>query len=97
MQDEEALVISPIFKGLTRPATIMGVEYNYFLINFIGVVLVFINTGSVLSALLFFPFHAIGWVLFKYDPYIFRLLSIRASIGTTKNARLWRCQSYEAY
>lgn len=96
MQDE-FLDIAPVFNALTRNAKFMGVDYDYFLISGLAVVLVFINSGNFLAFLLFFPLHLIGWILCKIDPHIFKLLSVKSSIGTIRNKSLWRCQSYEVF
>lgn len=96
MQDE-LLDIAPVFNALTRNAKFMGVDYDYFLISGLVVVLAFINSGNFLALLLFFPLHLIGWILCKIDPHIFKLLSVKATIGTIRNKSLWRCQSYEVF
>lgn len=94
---EELLDIAPVFNALTRHAKFMGVDYDYFLISGLVVILAFINSGNFLAFLLFFPLHLVGWILCKIDPHIFRLLSVKASIGTVRNKSVWLCQSYEAY
>ena len=88
------LIISPVFKGLTRQPTFFGVDYNYCLISGMFCLLAFIDLSSFLGLLLFFPLHLIGWVLCQIDPHIFKLLMIRAQIGRVKNFRLWGCQTY---
>lgn len=93
---DDPLHTSPVFNALSKPALIMGVDYDYFFISGILVMLVFIYSDNLLAFLLFFPLHLIGWVLAKIDPHIFRLLSVRATLGVVKNKSLWRCQSYEA-
>ncbi len=93
---QEDLNISMLFKGLTRMPTLWGVDYNYVLLTCMSIMLIFINTKSFLCLLLFIPMHLIGWLLCQIDPHIFKLLSVRATIGSTKNRSLWNCQSYEA-
>jgi type IV secretion system protein VirB3 len=95
--EQEALDLSIVFKALAKPATLMGVDYDYFLISGLVVMLVFITSDSFLAFLLFVPLHIAGWILCRMDPHIFRLLSVRASIGSVKNHSLWNCQSYEAF
>ena len=89
------LANAPIFKALSKPVTIMGVDYDYFFISLIGVMLVFIYANNLLAFLLFLPLHLIGLILVRIDPHIFKLLSVRASIGSCKNKTLWQSQSYE--
>lgn len=93
----EALDISVVFNALSKANTLLGVDYDYFFIEVIIVMLAFIYSGHFLAFLLFVPLHLVGWMLGKIDPHIFRLLSVRASIGTVKNKSLWRCQSYEPF
>lgn len=95
--EEEALDLSVVFQALSKPATLMGVHYDYFFISGLLVMLVFIYSDNVLAFLLLAPLHLVGWVLCKIDPHIFRLLSVRATVGSVKNKGLWQCQSYEAF
>jgi len=94
---QDLLNISPIFKALARPSMIMGVDYDYFYIATLVVMLVFIYTDNFLAFALFLPLYLIGWVLCQIDPHIFKLISARASIGVIKNKKIWQCQSYEAF
>jgi len=96
MSDDQ-LDISPIFKALSRPAMIMGVDYDYFFISGLIVMLVFIYSTNLLAFTLFFPLHLVGWILCRIDPHIFKLISTRAAVGIVKNKGLWKCQSYEAF
>ena len=89
--------ISMIYKALSKPAFIMGVDYDYFLISGTATMLAFIFTDKFLALLLFLPLHLIGWILCQLDPHIFRIISVRAMIGVTKNQSLWSCQSYDAF
>lgn len=94
---EELLDISPVFNALTRHAKFMGVDYDYFLISGLVMILAFINSGNFLSFLLFLPLHLVGWILCKIDSHIFKLLSVKATVGTTRNKSFWHCQSYEVF
>ncbi|NCX93490.1 MAG: type VI secretion protein, partial [Gammaproteobacteria bacterium] len=75
--------------------------YDYFLCSAMGVVLLFIWAsswqGQLIAIGLFFPLHLIGWLLCQRDPHIFKVLSVRASIGRVPNYSLWRCQSYAPF
>lgn len=92
---DDQLDISPVFKALSRPAMMMGVDYDYILISGMIVMLAFIYTGNFLAFTLYFPLHLLGWILCRIDPFIFRLISARATVGAVKNKGLWQCQSYE--
>ena len=95
--EDEVLFISTIFKALTKPAMIFGVAYDYFFISGLFIMLVFIYSNNLLALLMFFPLHLVGWILSQLDPHIFRLLSIRANIGSIKNKMIWKCQSYDQF
>lgn len=94
MDDE--LDLSPLFLALTKPPMIMGVEHDFFIIAFFVVICVFIMSGNLLSLLAFIPLHAVGWLLTYIDPNIFKLLSVQAGLGMTRNKQFWGCESYEA-
>ena len=97
----EPLHISILFKGLSRPVTLLGVDYDYLLIC-VGLVMmayIWSNSlkGQIFALLMLFPLHLLGWILCKIDPHIFKLLSARAAIGLGKNNNLWGCQCYEPF
>jgi type IV secretory pathway VirB3-like protein len=94
MQDDEPLQVSVVFQALTRPTTVMGVDYDYFIGESLVVMLAFIYSGDFLLGLLFLPLHTAGWVLTQRDPHSFKLLSVRASLGSVRLKRVWGCQSY---
>jgi type IV secretion system protein VirB3 len=85
-----------VFKALSRPAMIMGVDYDYFYLSSLLVMLVFVYSENIGALFLFAPMHLVGWILCKIDPFIFKLISARASIGILKNKNFWGAQSYEA-
>lgn len=93
----DALVTSPLFKALTKPAMILGVLYDYFYLSGLLSLLVFIFSGNLLAWLVFLPLHLAGMVLCRIDPHIFNLLSVRASIGINHNKHIWGHQSYEGF
>ncbi len=90
------LQITPVFQALSQPATLLGVDYDYFLVESIVVLLLFIGVNQFSVCLLLIPLHLVGWLLARFDPHAMRLLSVRATIGMTKNKTLWGVQSYEA-
>ena len=97
MEQDSTLDIAPVFLALTKPPMIMGVVYDYFLISGLFVMCGFILSGSFLSLLLFAPLHLIGWVLTYIDPHIFKIISVRATLGVGKNSSFWGCDAYEPY
>lgn len=98
MTEEHTLHISPIFKALSKPATFMGVDYDYFNVSWMVSVLAFIFSKSVLAALVFVPLYVIGVMLCRLDQQIFQVLRAKSLVGVVKNKwTLWKCQSYEAF
>lgn len=95
-QQDELLHRSPVFNALSKRPTLMGVDYDYFFVAAMAVMLVFIYSSNVLSFLLVLPLQLLGWILIHIDSHIFPLLSVRSHIGVNRNRRLWRCQSYDA-
>jgi type IV secretory pathway VirB3-like protein len=93
---DDDLDISTIYTGLTRKILVGGIDYTYFMMMWLIVILLFINTGNFLMILMALPLYLVGYMLCKADPDIFSLVSARAGIGSVKNKRIWGCQSYEA-
>ncbi len=85
----EPLIISPVFRALTKPAMILGVLYDYFYLSGLISLIVFIYSGNLLAWLVFLPLHLIGVILCRIDQHIFSLLSVRANIGMVRNKNLW--------
>ena len=71
----------PLFLGLARPPTILGVSYKYFVINALLTMLIFINTKSFYS----FPFgvviHFFGVLVCLKEPRAIELWLIRMRYG----------------
>ena len=93
---QQALTISTVFAALSKPATLWGVDYNYFMVALVVVMLAFIYSGNFLAFLLFAPLHVIGWILHRIDPHMFKLIGLRPILGRSTNKKLWGCQTYEA-
>ena len=94
---EQTITVSILFQALTKRSMILGVDYDYFFIALMMVLLAFIYSNNFLVVLLIVPLHGVGWCLCVYDRHIFKLLSIRASIGTIANLSLWSMQCYQPY
>lgn len=94
---QEPLWVSPLFKGLTKPHRLMGIDYDYFIVISLISVLAFILSNHFLLGFIFAPLHLLGLILGRIDPHIFRLLSIRALLGSTKHKAIFNCQYYEAF
>ncbi len=70
----------PLFVGLTRPATMWGVPYMAFVIEFMATTLIFLAAGNPLYLLLVVPIHAIFmWI---------------KTLGRCRNTRFWGAASF---
>ena len=69
MKDAEQpeLIIDPVFVGLTRPATVLGVTYTTFVIEFVGVAFIFLATANPLWLLLLIPAHSLMYMVSAHD------------------------------
>ncbi len=98
MRESCELIISPIFKGITRPTMMLGVTLEYFIINLIACSILFIASSQILLTLfLSLGFHIGGMILCYVD---YQLMSVIASnlrcVGVT-NYKYWGCASYEPF
>ena len=66
----------PLFKGLTRPATLMGVTYSGLIINMMITMVSFLALDSLAYFLLFIPIHALMYLVCRWDERFFDLLLI---------------------
>ena len=66
----------PLFVGLTRPATIFGIPYMAFVIEFMIVVIVFLGVGNPLYLLLAAPVHGILYLISGSDSGIFAGMAV---------------------
>lgn len=71
----------PLFQGLSRPPTIMGVSYMYFVLNAMITMVLFIDTKSFIA----FPFgvviHLFGYLLCLKEPRAVELWMLRMKWG----------------
>ena len=93
----ETLLTSTIFKALTKKPSFIGVDYDYFFIESMCTMLLFIYINNFAILFIIIPLHLLGWILTQLDPFIFKIISVRASIGINKNNRFWACQAYEPF
>lgn len=61
------LIVNPVFVGLTRPATVLGVTYITFVIEFVGVAFVFLATANPLWLALLVPVHGLMYMVSAHD------------------------------
>ncbi|ORU95096.1 MAG: hypothetical protein A6F70_10720 [Cycloclasticus sp. symbiont of Bathymodiolus heckerae] len=61
------ITIDPLFVGLTRPATLLGIPYFATVIEFMATLIIFLAIGNPLYLLIAVPFHAILYVISATD------------------------------
>ncbi len=80
MSESKGMTRDPLFLGLTRPAMLLGVTYNWFTFEGFVSIIMFINGGddkfyAFLAALVF---HAIGFVLCSHEPRFVDIIKVSA-------------------
>lgn len=93
----EQLAVHPLFTVLTRPPMVFGVTMDYFFIIAVVAFCTFILANNALYLLSFMPLYVFGWILCKFDPFIFSVLSKRGLGQYSPNKHLWGCISYEPF
>lgn len=84
-----------LFVGLTRPATMWGIPYMAFVIEFMAVTLIFLAVGNPLYLLLGAPIHAILYLISAHDPNIFHSLYLWVrTFGRCRNRHFWNACSF---
>lgn len=97
MKSDVALLMSPLFNGLTRPPMIMGVTMDYLSLCALCALCIFILANSPVYLIIYFPLHLLGWIACKIDHNIFRILLKCADCAYAPNKNIWGCHSYEAF
>lgn len=89
------VVTDELFVGLTRPATVWGVPYSAFVIEFMATTLVFLAVGKPLYLLLAVPIHAVLYAISAHDPRAFDALFVGLkTLGRSRNTRFWGAASF---
>jgi type IV secretion system protein VirB3 len=84
-----------VFAALTRPQTIGGVSYSFFVLNLIVTAEVFLLTKSFWAILVAAVLHLIGYVAGLNEPRFFDLWLTRArTCPRVPNYARWRANSY---
>jgi type IV secretion system protein VirB3 len=84
-----------LFVGLTRPATLCGIPYMAFVIEFIGVTLLFLAVGNPLYLLAGLPVHGLLYLISSSDPGRFDSMALWSkTIGRCRNSRFWGAASF---
>lgn len=92
--DETLPEMTPLVRALTRTPTLFGAPYMFSMFNMVVTAIVFLVTKNLLSGLLVFPIHAIGYVLTLRDDKIFAILGVRAAKCPPRSKPVWGVDSY---
>lgn len=95
MDGTEDVCIDPLFVGLTRPATVMGIPYTAFILECLGTAITFLAVGNPLYLGLAVPFHSVLYLVSAQDPGAFdAILMWMKTTGRCRNARFWGAASF---
>lgn len=83
-----------VYTGLSRPATMLGVNADYFTVSVLGCICAFILCNSIMPLFLLLPLHLLGWILTQMDPFIFAIIGKRFLCLPGRNKYIWGCNSY---
>jgi type IV secretion system protein VirB3 len=85
----------PIHRALTRPQMFAGVTFNFFVINGVVTMELFLLTRSFLTLAAALVLHAIGYLACLREPRIFDLWITKVSrCPRVPNWKRWGCNSY---
>lgn len=91
------LARDPVFVALTRPQMFAGVTFNFFVLNGIVTIELFLVTHSAWALLGAVILHAVGCIACVEEPRIFDLWLTKATRAPrVRNFRHWGCNSYGA-
>lgn len=93
----EDINVHIVFQALTRPAMILGVTVDYFMLLLITVLILFMQSKQPATLLLWVPLHVIGWVICKVDPFIFNVLLKKLDFIVVPNKKIWGCKTYAPF
>jgi type IV secretion system protein VirB3 len=97
MRDDlsDAPAMTPLVKGLTRPPTLWGVPYMYFMLNGVIVSVIFLASKNLFAFGLAVPIHLIGIILILREPKIFEILMVRSVTCPPRSRAFWGAASYK--
>jgi len=64
----------PVYLGLTRPATVVGVPYTYLLMSIVLVTVAVMITRNPMSILIFAPIYGLGRLVCFFDDRQFQII-----------------------
>ena len=93
----EPLKINTLFLALTRPAMTMGVTHEYFVINALMALCLFILANNIFYALVWLPIHVFGVLAHRFDHHFVKIGLCKAKFTRQKNEQIWGVSSYEPF
>lgn len=92
---EEYIETDPLFLALTRPSTLWGVTYSFFIINLMVTSLLFLTTKNLLMLFVFIPAHAIGYLMCLKDIRYFEIFFGKVTkTPRVRNFKYWKSNTY---
>lgn len=92
---QEDVYLDDLFVGLTRPATMWGIPYHAFVVEFMATTLIFLAVGNPVYLALAIPIHGILYLLSAHDPGVFNSVFLwMKTIGRSLNTRFWGAASF---
>lgn len=92
---QEDLCSDPLFVGLTRPATIWGIPYTAFVIEFMATTLIFLAVGNPVYLAIAVPIHGILYLICAADIGVFSSIVVwMQTIGRCQNSGFWGAASF---
>ena len=84
------VTVDPLFVGLTRPATIYGIPYEAFVVEFVLVAILFLAVGDIFYLLLIVPLHGVMYLVGGQNHAAFGSLKVwQMTKGQCKNTPFW--------
>ncbi len=80
--------------AVSAGAHLFGVPYMYAMFNMVVTAVVFLLSKNLLSGLLVFPIHAVGYVLTLRDDRIFAILQVKMSKCPPRATGVWGINTY---
>lgn len=85
----------PLFKGMTRPAMMLGVTYSALIINAGLSLILFLAINHILALLIFVPIHAAMYLVCLWDERFFDILIVYVRTkGGDGSRSIYKASSY---
>ena len=95
MEDPDELIVDPLFVGLTRPATILGVPYGAVVFEFVSAAVVFLGSGNPLYLLVVVPVHLVLYLISATNPGAFAAIGLwLKTCAKCQNTLFWKAASF---